>query len=123
MNEQIGVYNPDDQDLDYRFDGRIYTVRAEDITMVPRRSLGPLLSQLAGMGVTPVPKGITKSELGELANRARERWLVTKRKWAEDIMLASAKVNKERTELGISPIEGPVVEQAREWLRKHGFLK
>ena len=38
-------------------------------------------------------------------------------------MLASAKANKERREVGIEPIEGPDVIQARGWLQKHGFLK
>jgi hypothetical protein len=119
----IGVYNPDDEELEYRFDSRIYHLKAEDITMVPRKSLGPLLNQLSGMGATPVPLGISKSDLSQLAQAAKKRWADGKRKWAEDVLLTSAKVNKERTELGISPIEGPKVEQAREWLRKHGFLK
>lgn len=123
MADLIGVYNPDDEELEYRFDSRIYSLKAEDITMVPRKSLGPLLTQLSGMGVTPVPLGISKTDLAQLADAARKRWSDGKRKWAEDVLLASAKVNKERTELGILPIEGPKVEQAREWLRKHGFLK
>lgn len=123
MVAQIGVYNPDDEELEFKFDGRDYVLAPEDVTMIPRAALGPMLNQIGEYGVSPVPTDTSKKELAELTKAAKERWTVGTRKWAEDILLASAKANKERTEIGIAPIEGPQVEQARSWLKKHGFLK
>lgn len=123
MAAEIGVYNPDDEELDFTFDGKPYTLAPEDVTMVPRAAVGPMLNQIGEYGVSVVPVGTSKKELTTLVEAAKKRWLDGTRKWAEDILLASAKANKERTELGIAPIEGPQVEQARAWLKKHGFMK
>lgn len=120
---QIGVYNPDDEELEFQFDGRLYQLAPETVTMVPRPALGVILSQLGEYGVSPIPVDTSKAELNRLVASAKERWLVGTRKWAEDIVLASAKANKERTEIGLAPIEGPQVEQARSWLKRHGFVK
>jgi hypothetical protein len=122
MSVQIGVYNPDDEELEFKFDGRDYKLAPEDVTMVPRSAVGPMLSQIGEYGVSVVPVGTSKKELGSLVEVAKKRWLEGTRKWAEDILLASSKFNKERVEAGISPIEGPQVLQARSWLKKHGFL-
>lgn len=123
MGAEIGVYNPDDEELEFKFDGRDYKLAPEDVTMIPRASLGPMLSQVGEYGVSPVPVGSSKKELAELVEQAKKRWVEGTRRWAEDVVLASAKANKERTEQGISPIEGPAVGQARTWLKKYGFMK
>jgi len=119
----IGVYNPDDEELEFKFNGKNYTLKPEDVTMIPRPALGPMLNQIGEYGVSMVPVGVSKGELADITRNARDRWLVGTRKWAEDILLASAKANKERIEIGIEPIEGPQVVQARDWLKKHGFMK
>lgn len=123
MSAQIGVYNPDDEELEFTFDGRPYLLAPQDVTMIPRAALGPMLSQVGEYGATQVPEDITKKELDQLVKESVKRWMEGTRKWAEDILLSSAKANKERTEVGIAPIEGPQVEEARAWLKKHGFLK
>lgn len=122
MSAEIGVYNPDDEELEFRFNGLDYKLAPEDITMIPRAAVGPMLSQVGEYGVSVVPVGLSKKDLGALAKESKERWLVGTRKWAEDVLLSSRKANKERIEAGIAPIEGPQVEQARAWLKKFGFL-
>lgn len=120
---EIGVYNPDDETLEFKFDGQSYVLDPETVTMIPRAALGVMLSQVGEYGVSPVPVGTNQAELNGLVEEARKKWMVGTRKWAEDILLASLKVNKERREVGIEPIEGPEVIQARGWLQKHGFMK
>jgi hypothetical protein len=120
---EIGVYNPDDEELEFKFDGRDYVLEPETVTMIPRAALGVMLSQVGEYGACPVPAETSREELDGLVGEARKKWLVGTRKWAEDVVLASAKANKERREVGIEPIEGPDVIQARGWLQKHGFLK
>lgn len=123
MEATISVYNPDDEELEFRFDGREYRLAPEDITQIPRPALGVMLSQVGEFGVTPVPNGTPREEFEKLVSDARKRWVEGVRTWAERILISSAKSNKERTDIGLAPVEGPEVVQAREWLRKQGFLK
>lgn len=119
----ITVFNPDDEPLGFKFDGKEYTLAPDDVTEVPRAALGPMLTQVGEYGVSPIPKGTSRKDLDELVKGARDRWLEGTRKWAEDVVLDSSKKNRDRVAAGLQAIEDPEVAQARAWLKKHGFLK
>jgi hypothetical protein len=117
--EIIGVFNPDDEDVSFKFDGKEYTLKADDLTPIPRAALGPMFTQLEGFGITPIPNGTSKKDMNELVKIAREQYVVGTRQWAEDLIVASHASNEPRVKAGLAPIESPDVVQARAWLKKH----
>jgi|MudIll2142460700_1097286.scaffolds.fasta_scaffold07107_6 hypothetical protein len=123
MEAMIAVYNPDDEELTYRFNGKDYTLKPEDVTEVPRSSLGVMLTQIGEFGATPIPNGTPRTDFDKIIKVAKARWQEGVRKWAENLVLDSARSNKERTDVGLAPVESPEVVQARAWLKKQGHLK
>lgn len=122
-DETIAVYNPDDEPLHFTFNGHEHELTPEDMTLVPRASLGSLLTQVGEYGVVPVPRGTSKSELDEIVASAKKKWLAGTRKWAEDLLLAATARNKPRVDAGLQPDLRAEETKAKTWLTKHGFLK
>lgn len=125
MADLMIVYSPDDEELTFVFDGRTYALAPKDLTTVPRAALAVMNTQLGEFGVTVVSSETSKSpkELQKVIDKADETYLKGARKWAEELLVNARKRNKERSEIGLSPIESGEEISAREFLVKHKFLK
>lgn len=121
MNLMI-VYNPHDDLLDFKFNSRVYGLKPQELTTIPRPALQPMLAQVGQYGVTVVPQGLGPKEFDDLTKEAHKKWLVGMTEWAESQILSSRKRNKERIEAGLAPIESADTIAAREFLNKHSVL-
>lgn len=123
MDHVTVVYNPDDEELEFKFDGKLYTLAPNDLTPIPRPALVTMMDQIGQFGVTVIPQGSTVEEINEIKEAAEKRHMQGTRKWAEDVLLSGAKRNKERTEAGLQPFDTADEISARRFLSHHGLLK
>lgn len=123
MTEFVAVYNPADHKLEFRFNSQIIELKADGITILPRKIGAHGVEQFKKLGVSFVRAGATEPELKQAMLVAKAHWVELERGWAEQVLIGAHARNEQRKALGLDPDPTPSEVKARAFLIKHGFLK
>ncbi len=120
LDELVPVFSPVDVDLKWKFGGEYFVLAANDITPVPAKAVPVLLTQLGELGVTNVPRGVSKEEVNRIIFKAETTFWNNKHKQNEALVLTQAEQDAKRRAANLPvPEESDEIKQARKWLAEH----
>lgn len=119
-DDLVPVFSPVDEDLRWKFNGVYLTLKANDITSVPYRTVPVLLTQLGELGVCEIPKGISKEDVNKIIYAAETKFWQNQKRKNEQLVITEAEHEAKRLAAKLTPDDEPdEVTEARKWLAEH----
>lgn len=118
-DEKVPVFSPVDEDLRWKFNGVYLTLKANDITPVPYRMVPVLLTQLGELGVSEIPRGVSKEEVDKVIHEAELKFWQNQKNKNEQLVLTEAEKEAKREAAQLPVDESEEVQEARKWLAEH----
>lgn len=118
------VHNPDDEDDEFTFEGKVYLVPGHGVVEVPEHVADHAVAHLGAWGIVklskPPSRGKPAPQDAEAFEAAQRTYIAATKAWAEKVVVAAHRANAPRVAAGLAelpPTEALV--KARKWLNEH----